>query len=262
MRSHNSGVTQVGSDKMHEGEPTGNHNFTSIADSTPTHDVKEENSTVDQRTPTPPSTRHYVVVFDIDGTLCKSRLNETGEYESGKNDNPECPLINYMPEPTELKYEMGAMNWRHLFLPYLHILFDYLLEQGVRLVFFSSCDNERRNEFLISELLKVFWGNWKYESLKSRGQFEVFSMGDIERANRQFTDEHGCKNLQIVVRNGESLLDAILVEDSQCWVARNQEPHIHVPDIDYAAWTWTNEDTKRRICNVSKNNIYLSLIHI
>lgn len=73
-----------------------------------------------------PTARKYVVVFAIDGTLCAKADNEL-KWNYAKRYQPESPIITWKPD-----------SEYYVFLPYLQVLFDYLLEKGARVVFFSD----------------------------------------------------------------------------------------------------------------------------
>jgi hypothetical protein len=110
------------------------------------------------------------------------------------------------------------------------------LEQGVRIVFFSG-GSEERNVSIISALLTSFWVDQKYEALKSEGQFDIFSKEDLRDSIRSLEKRGSCKkDLNVVIRDGDSLSDVILVEDDVAYTAHDQEPCIEVPNI-YGSFT-------------------------
>jgi hypothetical protein len=57
-----------------------------------------------------------VIVFDIDDTLCTTKVY--GKPEDVNKFNPECLLIDFIHE---------EKSTRHLFIPYIKKLFEYLL---------------------------------------------------------------------------------------------------------------------------------------
>ncbi|XP_065218528.1 uncharacterized protein LOC135844298 isoform X1 [Planococcus citri] len=178
---------------------------------------------------TSPSTRIPVVVFDIDNTLCYSWLSsEEREEKTIRKSLSECPIIVWNQHYSK---DGSIDRYPHVFLPHLKILFDYLLEQGVRIVFFSSGPKER-NLTVIPELLMSFWGSEKFEALKAKGQFDIFSK-DHMRKGRTAPGEQGnyVKDLKVVVGDGETLLDAILVEDDPSFVAHDQKPCLYIIDL-------------------------------
>ncbi|XP_065218635.1 uncharacterized protein LOC135844387 isoform X7 [Planococcus citri] len=179
-------------------------------------------------------TRSRVVVFDIDGTLCYAR--HMGEKEEIiRKSFPECPIIDW----NERLFDGSIYRTPHVFLPHLKILFDYLLEQGVRIVFFSSGPKER-NLTVIPELLTSFWGCEKFKALKAEGQFDIFS--EEHTRERAFPDETGgyVKDLKVVIRDGETLSDAILVEDDYTFAAHDQKPYLFIIDLTF--WRITDKD--------------------
>ncbi|XP_065220757.1 uncharacterized protein LOC135845840 [Planococcus citri] len=187
---------------------------------------------------TSPSTRNRVVVFDIDDTLCFNCYSKDKE-EIIRKSFPECPIIEYN------RYGLHGFVDRHpyVFLPHLKILFDYLLEQGVRIVFFSA-GFKGRNLKVISELLTSFWGSEKFESMKAEGQFDIFSKEHLRE--RTVADEAAyVKDLKVVIRDGETLLDAILVEDDYLYAAHDQKPCLYILDLSF--WHVIDKD------KISKN---------
>lgn len=152
----------------------------------------------------PTSPRRYVVVFDIDGTLCCKADNEL-KLSYAKRNQPDCSIIP--------RYTV-----HYVCIPYLEVLLDFLLGKGVRIVFFSAGAKER-NIPLVSDLLTSFWGCQKFEALKAEGQFAIFSGEDLH---------YNKKDLNRVIREGESLQDTMLVEDNSDYTAFGQEPCLKV----------------------------------
>ncbi|XP_065218636.1 uncharacterized protein LOC135844387 isoform X8 [Planococcus citri] len=178
-------------------------------------------------TVTSPSTRSRVVVFDIDGTLCRNSIWKETE-EIIRKSFPECPIIDW-----NQHYSDGSIGRTpYVFLPHLNILFEYLLEQGVRIVFFSSAIKER-NLAVIPGLLKSFWGSEKFEALKAEGQFEILSQDHLRKGRTAPGEGNYVKDLKVVVRDGETLLDAILVEDDYTFAAHDQKPYLYIIDITF-----------------------------
>ncbi|XP_065206919.1 uncharacterized protein LOC135836185 [Planococcus citri] len=212
-------------------------------------DVGGENSLVDvddvkhglSKADASPSSRSRVVVFDIDDTLCKSdfigiRAGEKALKIAIKN-HPECPFIF-----SDEWEDRSFMRKLHVFLPYLQIVFDYLLQQGVRIVFFS-CSMKKRNVSVIPELLISFWGREKFEALKAKGQFEIFSAEHV-RPCTTFQDEGTCvKDLKVVIRGDETLSDAILVEGVISFAAYDQKPVLNIIELK----EWCLSDNYRHI---------------
>lgn len=194
-----------------------------------------------------PSSRRRVVVFDIDSTLCKSNLIGAESIEYAKMNHAECPLI-------EWRY------YNHLFLPHLRILFDYLLKQGVRIVFFSSA-GEERNVTVIPKLLTSFYGDERYETLKSEGQFAIFSDEQMRKGtHRHLREGNYVKDLGVVIRDGESILDVILVEDDRSFVAHDQQPYLYIMDLGFYWYLSKNKSFfDEGPTNFSMNSTYYML---
>lgn len=129
--------------------------------------------TIKSKTALLPPTTRYVVVFDIDWTLCfyGERNQDKRNYGPYATKYGELPLIWW-------RNEENGNRYQHTFLLHLQILFDYLIQRAVRVVFFSSACKER-NLSVIPDLLKLFWGEEEYEALKSRGQFMIYSFDDM-----------------------------------------------------------------------------------
>ncbi|XP_065218266.1 uncharacterized protein LOC135844087 [Planococcus citri] len=174
------------------------------------------------------SSRSRVVVFDIDCTLCKPQVI-LDQLENAKKYHPECPIFFWN-------------NVSHVFLPYLQVLFDYLIEHDVRIVFFSFGDKER-NVLVISQLLTSFWGEVKYEALKTKGQFDIFSMEDTREGIHESEYEF-VKDLKVVLKGPETLSDAILVEDYRGYVAFDQKPYLQIMDLTF--WYIREENERER----------------
>ena len=170
----------------------------------------------------PPKTRNFVVVFDIDNTLCKNIVSREN-VEFASEYHPECPIIEWN-------------GYSHLFLPHLQILFHYLLDKGGRIVFFSSAVEER-NVSVIPELLTSFWGDEKYRALKSKGQFDIFSKAHTRNGIENTKEGNYVKDLRVVLRDGESLSDVILVEDDHSATASDQQPFLNIIDLfNWVLW--------------------------
>ena len=123
-----------------------------------------------------------------------------------------------------------------ILLPHLRILFDYLLKQDVRIVFFSENANgffvenpDTRNALIIPKLLTSFWGSEKYEALKSSGQFRIHFSDQTSYYRNQTSDyETYLKNLKSVIQDKESLSNVVLVDDASMPCNPDEEPYIHV----------------------------------
>lgn len=185
--------------------------------------------------------RSYIVVFDIDNTLCQSNARRIDESFIREN-HPECPIIHYE-------------EYVHIFLPYLQILFDYLIGQGARVVFFSSAPEER-NTSVIPELLVSFWGSQKYEALKSVGQFDIFSKKDM-RKGKERGEGNYVKDLKVVIQNEESLSDVLLVDDDRSFCAHDQKPCMQ--GIDLMWWHVYSDEIPQRTVYYYMNGTYYML---
>lgn len=185
----------------------------------------------DRKSPSASSTRKFVVVFDIDECLCSHNRLEGEKLKKVMQHLPECPVVVWDHITYSATGQEECDKYPHTFFPFIQILFDYLLGQGARIVFFSAAVKER-NEKVVAELLESFWGTKKYETLRSEGQFMTFSKDDlILRRDRDPTDK-SCgqyvKDLVKVIRDGESLSDIILVDDDSSYATRDQLPLIVV----------------------------------
>ncbi|XP_065218638.1 uncharacterized protein LOC135844387 isoform X10 [Planococcus citri] len=205
---------------------------------------------------TSPSTRSHVVVFDIDDTLCKSDLwDEVKEEEIVRKNFPECPIINW----NQRLFNGSIYRTPHVFLPHLKILFDYLLEQGVRIVFFSG-GAKQRNLAVIPELLTYFWGSEKFEALKAEGQFDIFSKDHLREGRTAPGEGNYVKDLKVVIRDGETLLDVILVEDDRYYAAHDQKPCLYA--IDLMNWRIREKEVEMHgYCEGKSSNFCLNSIY-
>ena len=89
---------------------------------------------------------NMVIVFDIDGVLCwyptfASRC--TFKEDVVATLHPECPIIEFKD-----KYFCHT----HVFIPYLDVLMQYLIDNGSRIAFFSA-GTTMRNKTVIKRLL-------------------------------------------------------------------------------------------------------------
>ena len=140
-------------------------------------------------------------------------------------------------------FDLGGHRVLHIVLPHLQILFDYLMKRDVRIALLSS-GVERCNLSVIRRLLEAFWGSRGYEALKSRGQFTVYGMDDLRKGNFSLYPEGNyVKDLRRVLQGGESLSNAVLVDDDRCASAHDQEPlvivkifneDVYLDDDDYS----------------------------
>ncbi|XP_065219589.1 uncharacterized protein LOC135845055 [Planococcus citri] len=118
-------------------------------------------------------------------------------------------------------------------------------ERDVRIVFFSAGDKER-NFLVIPQLLTSFWGKVKFEVLKAKGQFDIFSKENLRRGHRTFRTGEGnyAKDLKVVIREGETLSDVILVDDDHTYCADDQRPLLVT--VNLLGWSIKEEDKKEK----------------
>lgn len=90
-------------------------------------------------------------------------------------------------------------------------MFKYLLSQKHTRIAFFSAGTDDRNEVLISTFLTIILGDEVYNSLKSQGQFDIFSRNHMKERSSQ-------KDLSLVLKpeNDERISDIILVDDYEC----------------------------------------------
>jgi hypothetical protein len=65
------------------------------------------------------------------------------------------------------------------------------------------------------------------------------------------------KDLGVVIRDGESLLDVILVEDDPSYIAHDQEPCMYI--VDLLSWYLAATNQAREVDHFPKNSIYYML---
>jgi hypothetical protein len=159
-----------------------------------------------------------VIVFDIDGVLCWQKDVELFNLDELEIDHSECPLV---------VFSWTEMDYIHCFVPYLDVLIDYLINAGSRIAFFSA-GPECRNNIVIERLLIKLFGEERYKELKYDGQFEVFSPKDMRESIPAHgeTHTHCIKDLSIVLKDNETILDSILIEDQSLYSAWDQRPCI------------------------------------
>ena len=164
----------------------------------------------------------YVVVFDIDDTICTNTDMEIKQMQNSKY-----PIGVWQ---GEYKWE----NYKYICLPYLKELFDYLISYNIRIVFFSA-GYEDRNIVLLEQILPQILGKIRYEELKKSGQFEIFSdCHTIQPDDRKEGEGRLVKDLEIVKRAQEDIDNILLIEDDQSFVKHDQKPFIKTIDLN----TW------------------------
>ena len=152
-----------------------------------------------------------IIVFDIDETL--AFLYNPAQHGTLEH-HPECPKINIsFDNNNEQRHE------HYICAPYLRELFQYLDQKGARIVFFSA-GLESRNVSLVDTLMRyIFQDNeTAYPNLYFKGHFKVYSRHHL--INNK-------KDLNIIdYHEGESLENAILIDDKPEWRAPNQDAMI------------------------------------
>lgn len=159
--------------------------------------------------------------------------------------HPECKLI---------LYPLIESGYIHCFIPYLDVLFEYLINKNNRIVFFSA-GPENRNISVIERLLVSLFGENNYQILKQQGQFEVFSSQHLREAiyeKGEIYNNH-IKDLKIVLKENESIANTILIEDQPFYAAYDQTPCI----IGIKLENLFNSNNKEK--NFSKNATYYLL---
>lgn len=151
------------------------------------------------------------VVFDIDGTIGQ---------ELEERDLENCPPGWYFPSSTIVYWKDVEANKSHpyFFDPFMPYVLGNLLENDIKIVFFSAGVRER-NEPLIHTYFTQMLGEKVYRILKNAGQFSVFSKNDMVG--------QCLKNLENI---GLSISDSILVDDNILCIAGGQESMIKLTD--------------------------------
>jgi hypothetical protein len=205
--------------------------------------------------------KKFVVVFDLDGAICS--LGTFGgsklPVSEAKKLHPECHVVTF-------EYEGTAYS--HYFIPYFKYLITYLIDNGARIVFFSS-GIEARNKYVINTLIQESFSQEIIDLWRTQGQFEIFSKPNLiknqrgEKENRILGYGNYIKDLNIVLKKDidETIDDAILIEDQPSYAAVGQEPCIKV--IDFEFWYPEVTDDVGGMCNgeyaFAKNSTYYLL---
>ena len=160
----------------------------------------------------------FVIVFDIDGVICKPSESEfsfqyiVDNITDFQTMHPECP------PPATFSYQ--DTTYYHYFPPYLEILFNYLINNNCRIVFFSAAA-EDRNIIILEKLLLELFSTEKYRQLKATGQFDIFSSHHL-RPGIPSVDLNGAvKDLAIVLQEEEDINNSVLIEDQPCYASSN-----------------------------------------
>ena len=184
-----------------------------------------------------------VVVFDIDDTICKDI--DRKDIEKIKLLNPEAHIAHW-------KGEHGI--YHYLCLPYLDVLFHYLINHDVRIVFFSAGIDDR-NITILEQILSQSLGKDTYQKLKTTGQFEIFSAHHLtQNYNAILGEGRNIKDLEKIIKKGEILDNTILIEDDKSFIKFDQWPCIIA--LDLLDWNVMSNDGYKTF---SKNGAYYLL---
>ena len=130
-----------------------------------------------------------VVVFDIDDTICK---------EIDRKDIEKIKLLNLEALIAHWEGEHGI--YHYLCLPYLDVLFHYLISHDVRIVFFSAGIDDR-NITILEQILSQSLGEDTYQKLKTTGQFEIFSAHHLtQNYNAILGEGRNIKDLEKIIK--------------------------------------------------------------
>jgi hypothetical protein len=181
-------------------------------------------------------------VFDIDGVLCTR--NYDGMYDNNLLTNidktpSECPtmIFNYYDN-------YDCSSYPHIFLPHLNILFDYLINKGGKIFFFSS-GIEARNFYVIGQLLLIIYGRNRLLELLLDKQFIIFSKQHLKAGCRRIGEGINIKDLRQIleqeflrdIRKGATekykIDDIILIEDQVTFAEHTQLPVVRALDVEF-----------------------------
>lgn len=188
----------------------------------------------------------YVIVFDIDVVLAHQDLRDDEEMDLARSLHPDSPVTTFEHDRSKV---MG------FWLPYMDVLFDYLMKFDSRIVIFSS-SIEERNVSIINQALTQVYGEDKYRDLLEKGQFKILSKQHLRPGDRE-RKEFGnfIKDLTIVVQNGEDIENAILIEDQPSYAAHDQV--FCIKSFDLEEWCYTASPNSRH--SFRKNGTYYLL---
>ena len=192
----------------------------------------------------------FVIVFDIDGVLCTQSESEfdfqcmADTVINFKDLHPECP--------TPATFGYISTTYYHYFPPYLDLLFNYLINNNCRIVFFSAA-SEERNILILEKLLSELFSEDKYSQFKATGQFKIFSSNHL-RPRKSFEEISAkIKDVSIVLQDDENINNSVLIEDQPSYAAFNT-PCITALNL-YQWDLLTLNDSPR--CFVKNNTYYL-----
>ena len=199
--------------------------------------------------------KKFLVVFDIDGVVCKpvESLPILPGYKflmyNLKNfqlQHPECP--------NPVTFIEQKKTYYYYFPPYLEILFNYLIKANCRIAFFSAA-HEERNIIILDKLLSNIFGKESYQQLKTAGQFDVFSSHHLRKGNESLNELHyAVKDLSIILKHKEDIENSVLIEDQPCYAAHNT-PCITGLNL----YRWNISATNDSPFCFAKNNAYYLL---
>lgn len=158
--------------------------------------------------------RKTLVVFDIDETIC-------------------CAYEGYLVFEAQKRKCLQCDGY--YFIPYIKHLIKYLLCQNNTRIAFFSAGEAVRNIPLICKFLCAILGAERYNSLVLEGQFEVFSRHHQSKVwdhkSKEFIDSQ--KDLNLVLKPGETINDAILVDDRSGSAHADHPVFIQTPHVVY-----------------------------
>lgn len=186
----------------------------------------------------------FVIVFDIDGVICKPPLDSEFILDDPKYIDKFQQLHPECPDPIIFNYKEEL--YFHFFPPYLNILFDYLINCNCRIAFFSA-GMKARNIELIEHLLTNILGNERYQELKEANQFTVFSKDSLNQEQK--------KDIAIILNAYEDPNNSVLIED-QPENATYNTPCILA--ISLFTWDLWQEDNASIKC-LPKSTVYYLL---
>lgn len=167
-----------------------------------------------------------VIVFDVDDTICKplsSYVYTEDRIKEAKRLNPETIT--------------GAWwQYHYLCLPYLGLLFNYLIDHKARIVFFSD-ELKEGTVALLEQIMPQYLGEERYKLLKAKGQFKIFSEKDSTPIS--YIDQYEERRTKYIkdlnkVINGGDQRNAVLIDGDDYHVQDSQHPFIQPLSL----WDW------------------------
>ncbi len=163
-------------------------------------------------------TRPRIVVFDLDGVLCATPMRPVPEGAA--------------PEAMRVEFRHKGETYTHFIIPHVDLLLAHLVAWGCRVCFFSSAIPER-NHAVMAEVLSRSFDASELSRLTALGQFDILSRGDLRDGDREAGETgNKIKDMRRVVRGGEALEDAVLIEDQPSFAALGQWPCLRALDVE------------------------------